>query len=165
MLHIKKANIVDLHQTGKIICVTTNGYIKKNGSAVMGRGNALAAATRYTTLPINLANHIKRNGNVVGPIFKRIISFPVKPASGTYEQVLDKVRYMYKHGQQIPGYHCKADLKLIEQSLNQLGEFITRFNLEEVYLPLPGCSNGELKFEEIVSILERGNIKIIYCSL
>lgn len=165
MIHIKKADIINLHENGKIVCVTTNGYIKKNGSSVMGRGNALAAATKYPILPINLATHIKRNGNVVGAIFKRIISFPVKPAFGTYEQVLDKVKYMYKPGQQIPGYHCKAELKLIERSLYQLGRFINKFDLEEVYLPLPGCSNGELKFEDIEPILDKGNIKIIYCSL
>ncbi len=164
-MNIIKANIITLHENGKIICITTNGFIKKNNQGVLGRGNALAAATRYPTLPINLAIHIKQNGNVVGPIGKRIISFPVKPASGNYEQVLDKVRYMYKPGNQIPGYHCKADLKLIEQSLNQLGEFINKFNLEEVYLPLPGCNNGELEFKDVEPILETGDKRIIYCSL
>ena len=164
-MNIIKVNIVDLYKTGKIVCVTTNGFIKKNGQGVLGRGNALAMATAIPQLPINLANHIKRNGNVVGPIFKGIISFPVKPAMGNYEQVLDKVRYMYKPGQQIPGYHCKADLKLIEQSMNQLNDFINKFNLEEVYLPLPGTSNGELKFQDVKPILEKGNSKIIYCSL
>ena len=86
----------------------------------MGRGNALAMFQTIPQLPINLAIHIKRNGNVVGPIYKDVIAFPVKPAFGTYEQVLDKVHYMYKPGNQIPGYHCKAELKLIEQSLKQL---------------------------------------------
>jgi hypothetical protein len=164
-VNVIKANIIDLYKIGAIVCVTTNGYIKKNGRAVMGRGNALAMATLYSTLPDNLAAHIKKNGNVVGPILNRVISFPVKPAAGTYDQVLDKIKYMYKPGQKIPGYHCKADLKLIERSLDQLNEFINKYNLEEVYLPLPGCSNGELKFEDIEYILKKGSDKIIYCSL
>jgi len=164
-MDIIKANIIDLHRYGEIICVTTNGYIKKNGSAVMGRGNALAAATIYPTLPANLAAHIKKNGNVVGPIFKRIISFPVKPSFGNYDQVLDKVKYMYKQDQKIPGYHCKASLELIEQSMIQLIDFINKFNLEKVYLPVPGVNNGELKLEDVTPILEKGDKRIIYCSL
>ena len=164
-MNIIKTNIVDLHKASKIVCVTTNGFIKKNGQGVLGRGNALAMATVYPQLPSNLAAHIKQNGHIVGAIGKRIISFPVKPVSGNYDQVLDKVKYMYKPGQQIPGYHCKADLKLIETSLNQLNEFIEKFNLEEVYLPIPGIKNGELKFKDVEHILEKGSEKIIYCSL
>jgi len=164
-MNIIKANIVDLHKNGKIVCITTNGFIKKNGQGVLGRGNALAMATYYPRLPSNLAAHIKQNGNCVGAIGKRIISFPVKPISGNYNQVLNKVRYMYKPDQIIPGYHCKASLELIERSMDQLIEFIKKFNLEEVYLPLPGTSNGELTLEDIKPILMKGSDKIIYCSL
>ena len=164
-MNLIKADIVELHALGKIVCVTTNGYIKKSGSAVMGRGNALAMATIYPKLPSNLAAHIKQNGHIVGAIGKRIISFPVKPISGNYNQVLDKIKYMYKPDQVIPGFHCKADLKLIEQSMKQLNEFIEKYNLEEVFLPLPGCSNGELAFKDVKPTLEKGSSKIIYCSL
>ena len=164
-MNIIKANIVDLYKSGKIVCITTNGFIKKNGQGVLGRGNALAMAQAIPQLPINLGQHIKKNGNCVGPILRCVISFPVKPAAGDYSQVLDKVRYMYTPEQIIPGYHCKASLELIEKSLNQLNELIEKYNLKEVYLPLPGCSNGELKFEEVKSILEKGNNKIIYCTL
>lgn len=164
-MNILKANIVDLHQNGKVVCVTTNGYVKKNGQAVMGRGNALAMAKEYPVLPVNLAAHIIKNGNNVGPILKRIIAFPVKPITGTFDQVLDKIRYMYKPGQTIPGYHCKANIEIIERGINQLNDFIIKFNLQEVFLPLPGCSNGELTLEQVQPILEKGNSKIIYCSL
>jgi hypothetical protein len=164
-MNIIKADIVDLHQNGKIVCVTTNGYIKKNGAAVMGRGNALAMAKEYPALPINLATHIMKNGNNLGPILKRVISFPVKPITGTFDQVLDKVKHMYKSNQNIPGFHCKADIEIIKRSLNQLNDFMIKFNLQEVFLPLPGCSNGELTLEQVQPILEKGNSKIIYCSL
>lgn len=164
-MNIIKANIVDLYKSGKIVCITTNGFIKKNGQGVLGRGNALAMAQLIPQLPTFLADHIKKNGNIVGPIFKNIISFPVKPVSGNYNQALNKVKYLYVANSTIPGYHCKASLELIEKSLNQLNELIENHNLKEVYLPLPGCSNGELKFEEVKSILEKGSNKIIYCSL
>jgi hypothetical protein len=162
---IVKANIVDLHKSGAIVCVTTNGYIKSNGGAVMGRGNALAMATAYPQLPGNLAAHIKKNGCHVGPIMKGIISFPTKPIFGNYSQVLDKVRYMYKEKDLIPGYHCKSNLELIERSMIELNDFIEKFNLKEVYLPIPGVNNGELKFEDVEPILKKGSEKIIYCSL
>lgn len=164
-MNLVKADIVDLHKRGKIVCVTTNGFINKSNRAVMGRGNALAMATYYPKLPSNLAAHIKQNGHIVGAIGKGIISFPTKPISGNYDQVLDKMKNMYKSDQVIPGYHCKSDLKLIEKSMDQLNEFIEKFNLEEVYLPLPGCSNGELSFKEVEPIIEKANMEIIFVHL
>lgn len=37
-----RGNILDLFGKVDCICVTTNGFVKKNGEAVMGRGIALA---------------------------------------------------------------------------------------------------------------------------
>jgi len=59
--------------------ITTNGNIKNNGEAVMGKGIALQAKERYPGLPSLLANHIKKCGNVISisPDYK-IITFPTK---------------------------------------------------------------------------------------
>lgn len=165
-MNIIKANIVDLWKQGKIVCVTTNGFVKKSGEAVMGRGNALAMAQAIPQLPGNLAAHIKKNGNNVGPIFNRVIAFPVKPVTGNYNQLLFHIQKRYKPtDSNIPGFWCKADLSIINNSMMQLNEFIDKFNLEKVYLPIPGVNNGQLKFEDVKSILEKGSNKITFVQL
>ena len=165
-MKIIKADIRNLYKQGKVVCVTTNGFIKKSGEAVMGRGNALAMAQLIPQLPINLANHIKRNGNVTGFIYKSIIAFPVKPIKGTWDDALDNVKPKFKVNDIIPGFWCKASPLIIRDSLYRLNQLLDFYDtLNEVYLPIPGCSNGGLKLEDIQHILEKGSSKIIYCSL
>jgi len=153
MLKIIKADIVYLWHRGYTVCVTTNGFVKKDGSAVMGRGNAKAMAEAVPELPVRLGSHIKKNGNNVGFIYDRIIAFPVKPVTGKYEQVLDKVKHLYAPGQVIPGFHCKADLEIIRRSALQLIALV-RQNMLKVFLPLPGVGNGELRIDDIKEVLE-----------
>lgn len=164
---IIRSNIVDLWKQNRIVCVTTNGFVKKNGEAVMGRGNALAMAQTIPELPKLLGNFITKYGNRVGFIYKRsIIAFPVKPVTGNYENLLSHIKNRYKKtNKNIPGFYCKADLNIIETSMEQLNSLIYKFKLEEVYLPLPGCSNGGLKFEDVENILKKGVSQIKFCSL
>jgi len=65
----------------------------------------------------------------------------------------------------IPGFWCKADPSIIETSIDQLNDLITKFNLEKVYLPIPGVNNGQLKLEDIKPILKKASSRVIYCSL
>jgi hypothetical protein len=68
------------------ICVTTNGYVKKNGRCAMGRGIALQAKKKYPNLPYRLGERILSSGNQVYHFSMaleeefNIITFPVKPA-------------------------------------------------------------------------------------
>jgi hypothetical protein len=167
MVHIIKANIVNLWNTGNIVCVTTNGFIKKNGEAVMGRGNALAMAKAIPKLPLCLANHIRTNGNVVGPIYKKVISFPVKPIQGDYSEVLPHMRKNYKPTDTIPGFFCKARVDIIEKSVNELNELITQYDehIKNIYLPIPGVNNGQLTFDNIKHILNNLNNKVVLVNL
>jgi len=72
-MQIIKANIADLWKQNKIVCVTTNGFVKKNYEAVMGRGNALAMAQTVPELPKLLGNFIIKYGNRVGFIYKDLL--------------------------------------------------------------------------------------------
>lgn len=67
-----------------ILCITTNGFVKNNGLAVMGKGCAKEAANKYPLLPAELGRHILKEGNTPcwilskGSEGKEFISFPVK---------------------------------------------------------------------------------------
>jgi len=152
-------NICDLWLLGKTVCVTTNGYVKQNGSAVMGRGNALAMKNIIPGLEEKLGEHIRLNGNNVGFIFHRVIAFPVKPVAGTIDQALPHVRGfyidagVYTGSAQVPGFHCQADLSIIERSARQLAQLIRDKNISEVYLPVPGVGNGRLTKQQVIPVI------------
>ena len=166
-MDIIKENIIDLWEQGKVVCITTNGFVKKDGSAVMGRGNALAMSQTIPDLPKLLGQFIKKYGNRVGFIYQRsVIAFPVKPITGNYNDLLAHIQKRYKPTNiNIPGFWCKANLNIIETSMNQLNELVKKFKLEEVYLPVPGVNNGQLKFTEVEPILMKGVKEIKICSL
>ena len=46
-------------------CITTNGFVKKNGEAVMGRGCAKEACERYPGLAKQLGEKIIKKGNTL----------------------------------------------------------------------------------------------------
>jgi len=167
-MEIIKANIIDLWQHGKIVCTTTNGFVKKDGSAVMGRGNALAMAQLIPELPKLLGSFIKKYGNRVGFIYQRsVIAFPVKPMSCGVRKALPYIiaKGNYKETDVLPGFWCKADPEIIETSMQQLNSMIEKFKLTEVWLPVPGINNGQLKLEDVINILEKGVPQIRICSL
>lgn len=115
-----------------ILLITTNGTIKKDGTGVMGRGNALEAAIRYPDLPRLLGFSLSCRGNVVSLLQSGLYSFPVK-------------------------HHWReaADLDLIKASTKRL-EKIARENPHKRYvLPRPGCGNGNLKWEQVKPIVAK----------
>ena len=160
-----RANIVDLYKAGKVVCTTTNGFVKKNGEGVMGAGNAKAISNYIPGLKFALGRHINVRGNVVGFIAERVIAFPVKPQSGTINELLTNCKIKFKKEELVPGFWCRADLKLIEKSMEQLNKLIETSNLEEVYLPVPGINNGQLSYTDVEPILKKGSSKIIFVSL
>ncbi len=131
------------------ICITTNGYVRKDGKAVMGRGIAKEAAGRFRWLPQTLAEHIKHNGNIVGcwgadydPTYDKsyfIISFPVKPIYGSRGEM---------------GWQANADLNIIKQSAEDLMAFPKWQIPKTILLPRPGCGNGGLKWEQVKPVIE-----------
>lgn len=111
--------------------VTTNGVVKANGEAVMGRGTALEAKKRFPDLPKRLGHCIEFSGN--RPYFfmdLRIFTFPTK--------------HDWKN---------KSDLKLIKESAIVLAEDAQSFPTQIYLLPRPGCSNGGLKWEDVEPVI------------
>lgn len=100
----------------------------------MGRGTALQAAKMYPWLPADLGRLLKSERNVPYTFFPlgylSLITFPVK-----------------HHWRE------KADLDLIEQSTKLLVDIANCFDYKEIFLPRPGCANGQLVWEEVAPIL------------
>jgi hypothetical protein len=115
-----------------ITAITTNGFLKRNRTCVMGRGCARQAAARFPELPSKLASRISAQGNHVSyfPEY-RVITFPVKH-----------------------NWWEAADLNLIGRSARELLKIIEVKKINEaIYLPRPGCGNGRLRWEEVKTIL------------
>jgi len=121
-----------------IICVTTNGFVKADGKAVMGRGCAKEATKLIPGIEEELAKKIKTHGNNVAYLAehrgRKILSFPVKH-----------------------NWWEEASLELIERSCQQL-----KFYVNDIYnnqrrfivVPRPGCGNGKLEWIDVKPICE-----------
>ena len=122
----------ELWEFDGIIAITTNGFVKRDGTCVMGRGCAKQATIRFPGLPHKLGTKISAEGNHVFYFPEhRLITFPVKH---TWWEV--------------------ADLGLIERSARELLKMIEVKKIKEaVYLPRPGCGNGRLKWEGVKKLL------------
>lgn len=125
---------------GDVQVITTNGTIKLNGQAVLGRGCAKEALERYPTLATDLGHRIATDGNTVqhfayndefhGNSF--LLTFPVKHE-----------------------WYEKADLGLIKISVEDLLIEVDLWDYKHVVLPRPGCGNGGLSWQfEVKPILE-----------
>lgn len=116
------------------IVIPTNGYVKRNGQAVMGRGCALQAVQRVPHLPRYLGRLIEEYGNKVFQTAMGIVSFPVKH-----------------------NWWEKADLTLIEESCKRLVDLSTLpgFKDSTFVMPRVGCGNGKLDWEDVKPILEK----------
>jgi len=132
-------NLWELVGPDDILVITTNGFVRKDGSAVMGRGIAYQATQHDPDVDKRLGKLIKNKGNPVHLIHINPywLSFPVKH-----------------------GWFEKADLSLIERSTQELKQFVDTHAsmydifMDQVYLPRPGCGNGRLKWEDVKPVIE-----------
>lgn len=122
--------------------VTTNGYVKKNGMAVMGRGSAKEAATKWSFLPQLLGEAIKEFGN-------EVFVWTLKEVED--DDVVDKniITMPVKHNWWEP-----ADLELIERSAVNVKLEADLWNFQSVVMGQPGCGNGGLEWDYVKPILE-----------
>lgn len=128
-----KGNLWDFRgKDGYVLCITTNGTIKRDGTAVMGRGCALQAKNNYPGIAATLGRRLKYDGLKVVWLTTRLIAFPVK-----YE------------------WHQKANLDLIKKSATELAREAANLRQNWFLLPRPGCGNGQRDWEtEVKPIIE-----------
>ncbi len=109
----------DLWEFDGLIAITTNGFVKRDRTCVMGRGCAKQAAIKFQGLPRKLGTKISAEGNHVFYFPEhRLITFPVKHT-----------------------WWEAADLGLIERSARELLKMIEVKKIQEaVYLPRPDAA-------------------------
>jgi len=136
------------------IAITTNGFVKRNGRCVMGRGCAKQARDRYPGLDMLLGTALRKYGNVPCILIAgrpSIVSFPVKPAVAIFDGH-NAVRHMSSHfiiGDRVPGWACLADLGLICSSARALVQLADLHHWSRVRIPRPGCGAGELTWDVV----------------
>jgi hypothetical protein len=146
------------------ICITTNGFVKKDGKAVMGKGCAREALNKYPNIDKTLGVNLKKYGNRPSLLIDSVLdgepcdiwSFPVKPQGIFFDgsNVVKHMKDKFDIGDFVPGWACKADVELIKESAHQMMELADKFEYKKIVLPRPGCGAGELKWEEVEKVLE-----------
>lgn len=162
------------------ICITTNGFVKRNGRAVMGRGCALRAReilTRHGELDERVGQHINSFGNCVhdlgwyylGPYSLdptnpgqlrecAVYTFPVKDmweqCASDKSNVVRHMQKQFKPGDRVPGWACKARLDIIERSARELVQFVDMHERDRIVVPRPGCGAGELRWNDVEALLK-----------
>lgn len=118
--------------------ITTNGFVKKNGECVMGRGCAKEARDKFPGFAKQLGHAIQTHGN-------RLWVWP--------EHML--ITFPVKHN-----WFEKADPLLIIESTKLLKDWV---GSRSVLMPRPGCGNGQLRWEDVRPLLAAlpDNVKVI----
>lgn len=177
-----KGNIFS-YTNADAICLTTNGFVKRSGAAVMGAGIAKQAKERWRFIDYTLGQAISLFGNKVNLLTRQtedgifliepewsdgrikdqvpyhIVNYPVKPASVECSldksNVIPRARRKYNPQETVPGFHAMADIDLIVDSAKRLIILADHCDWNTVILPRPGCGNGGLTWEGVGPILSR----------
>lgn len=126
-----KGNLFE--QEVNAIVITTNGFVKTDGKAVMGAGVAKQARDIYSGIDKMLGSRIKEYGNHVFVLTDQIpfvVSFPVKHV-----------------------WNEPADLQLIERSCQELVTLTSKKGWKSVVIPKPGCGSGKRNWEKEVKLI------------
>lgn len=136
MYNIFIGNPYTILKENDTIVTTTNGIVNKNDCAVMGKGNALIVKNKFKNFKVDelLGTYLKKYGNRAFYLGKfeyedkniSIATFPTKQS-----------------------YRDNSDIELIKLSAKQIVIIANKFNLEKIYLPIPGCTNGNLKWSDV----------------
>ena len=133
------ADIWTFYQQGYYIVIPTNGVVKKNGEAVMGKGLALDVARRWDWFPELLGRFITKSGS-------RVYRF-------TNDEIDDPLHIFTFPTKE--NWRDPASLDVIWRSAVELRELVDEINersdgeMRAVYLPRVGCGAGGLRWRDV----------------
>lgn len=138
----KTGNMWSVYDTTDLFLITTNSFIKQDGTLVMGAGIAKQARDRFKEVHLDGAfgmaiedkcGHLGKYGLIVSKFW------PISRLG------MFQVKYNWKD---------KADLKLIEYSTQQLIEFCQKNKYPRVDLNYPGIGNGKLQEKDVYEVIK-----------
>lgn len=177
-------DIWDFWNRGHYIVIPTNGSVKKNGEAVMGKGLALQAKEKISELYEKRVTNCPKCGASMHELpytRKHGKARFICDSCGYWEDRNVSIESLQKElGSRIKEYgnfvfvfakfriitfpvkkewwFKNADTGLIEKSCLELKE-IFRYNLSgiptPIYLPRVGCGNGRLDWKDVKPVLEK----------
>ena len=115
------------------VCLTTNGQVKANGEAVMGRGTALQAKQRFPGVALDLGELITIHGNRTAVIYDADPGIPALVAVPVKDH-----------------WRAPAIPELIERSVRELVALADEHAWQTIWLPRPGAGVGGLDWESTV---------------
>lgn len=125
--------------------ILTNGYVKKNGEAVMGKGCAKEAAALYPDVPAKLGHLIKQYGNHVHLLTQDWMYY-----DGVAHLLWDVVSFPTKHN-----WQESSTYSLVKRSAVELSHLANERKWKNVVLPRPGCGNGGLTWKYVKPVIEK----------
>ena len=144
------------------VAITTNGYVRSDGRAVMGRGCAAEATRRYNGIERIMGRAIKNYGNIPALIIPHpaqpiLLSFPVKPSEVVFDgsNLVPHMRDKYSAGDVVPGWAALADLNLILSSSEKLRVLCNSLRLLRINIPRAGCGAGGLDWGVVGPLLHK----------
>ena len=133
------------------ICITTNGFIKKDGNAVLGRGTALYASKAWYGIAHILGAKLAKKGNNVFVLTHQLpngLNYFKLPRKA--EPLLVAVPWAVVSFPTKKNWSDPADPALIKGSCQQLWDLVEKKGWQKVLLPKPGCGNGGLSWKKVV---------------
>lgn len=131
----RQGNMFEEYLSPEVIYVIcTNGSVRNDGAAVMGRGTALAAANINPALPRLLGDLLLTFGNRPFILPGNFVTLPTKD-----------------------DWRNPANGDLIEESLYKLFKLMDHYDEDRqrtIYLPRPGVGNGGLTWFEVEGMVE-----------
>ena len=123
----KIGNIWSVHNK-EWICITTNSYIKKDGTLAMGRGVAKDALEMYPDLDKILGGFVNKVCGNLGFYGVGVVS--------RYNLIALQTKYHHAN---------KSSIELISKSINKLGQVFHPDELNtNINIPFPGIGYGQL---------------------
>lgn len=139
MFNIMVGNPYETCNARDVICVTTNGTVKKDGQAMMGRGAAKFVRDTFKNIDTKLGELIKAYGN-------RVFNLGTQEYAG-------KPLILFSFPTQAD-MSSKTDAALIKKSIEELVSLCDKFQLKgKVYLPVPCVRIGDATWQEIKPLL------------
>lgn len=149
-----------LHMEGDALVITTNGFVKNNGEAVMGRGIAKQVADALPGFARELGTLITYGGNIVHHVRDHngmaLVTAPVKPRYVEYNgtNVVEHAKNQFRIGDRVPGFWSKAGPERIVACCKDLVNLANVMGWQTILCPRFGCGAGELNWEDVKPMIE-----------